>query len=64
MIHNRGHIELVRDQMGHASITTTQRYAHLYPAATQAVTALLDAPIRAIPPNPRHRIQLNVREHL
>lgn len=35
---------VVRDLLGHASITTTERYAHLAPAKVAAAVAVLDTP--------------------
>lgn len=34
---------VVRELMGHASITTTERYAHLAPDANQTAAAAIDA---------------------
>jgi site-specific recombinase XerD len=33
---------VVRDLLGHASVTTTERYAHLSPAKVAAAVAVLD----------------------
>ena len=35
----------VRDFLGHANITTTQRYMHLSPAAIEGAIRLLDGPV-------------------
>ncbi|HPS00749.1 MAG TPA: site-specific integrase [Candidatus Sumerlaeota bacterium] len=42
-------LQVVRDLMGHASITTTERYAHLAPDANKTAAAAIDAH-RAKPP--------------
>lgn len=42
MIDEGAHLELVRQQLGHSSITVTQKYAHLYPSATEDLAARLD----------------------
>jgi integrase len=42
MIYEGAHLELVRKQLGHSSITVTQRYAHLYPSQGEDLAARLD----------------------
>ncbi len=48
MIDEGAHLELVRQQLGHSSITVTQKYAHLYPSATEDLAARLDDRYRRI----------------
>lgn len=42
LVQNRVELSRVRDLLGHASITTTERYAHLAPDQFDAVRAVLD----------------------
>ncbi len=42
MICAGAHLELVRQQLGHSSVTVTQRYAHLYPSQGEDLAARLD----------------------
>jgi integrase len=43
MIHEGAHLELVRKQLGHSSVTVTQRYAHLFPSQGEDLAVRLDA---------------------
>jgi integrase len=43
MIFEAAHLELVRQQLGHSSVTVTQRYAHLYPSQGEDLATRLDA---------------------
>jgi len=40
---------VVKELLGHASVTMTERYAHLSPSATAAAVKLLDAPANVVP---------------
>ena len=42
MIYEGAHLELVRQQLGHSSVTVTQRYAHLYPSQGEDLAVRLD----------------------
>jgi hypothetical protein len=47
LIANGRHIEEVKDCLGHASIrTTSDRYAHLFPRAREAMADALDTTFR------------------
>lgn len=52
MIDEGAHLELVRQQLGHSSITVTQKYAHLYPSATDDLAARLDDRYRQLQQQP------------
>ena len=52
MIDEGAHLELVRQQLGHSSITVTQKYAHLYPSATEDLAARLDDRYRQVQQQP------------
>ena len=43
MIAEGAHMELVRQQLGHSSVTVTEKYAHLYPSAGEDLASRLDA---------------------
>jgi site-specific recombinase XerD len=43
MIFEGAHLELVRQQLAHSSVTVTQRYAHLYPSQGEDLATRLDA---------------------
>jgi site-specific recombinase XerD len=43
MIFEGAHLELVHQQLGHSSVTVTQRYAHLYPSQGEDLATRLDA---------------------
>jgi integrase len=41
-------LQVVKERMGHASITTTEKYLHSLPGADAAAVAVLDATLRPI----------------
>jgi integrase len=43
MIHEGAHLELVRKQLGHSSVTVTQRYAHILRSQGEDLAVRLDA---------------------
>lgn len=43
MIYEGAHLELVRRQLGHTSISVTQKYAHLYPSQSVELFSRMDA---------------------
>jgi site-specific recombinase XerD len=52
LIDEGAHLELVRQQLGHSSISVTQKYAHLYPSATEDLAARLDDRYRQLQQQP------------
>lgn len=48
MIHEGAHLELVRRQLGHSSVTVTQKYAHLFPSQGEDLAARLNMRRQAV----------------
>jgi integrase len=49
MIFEGAHLQIVRQQLGHSSVTVTEKYAHLYPSQVEELAERMDARFRLLP---------------